>query len=77
MVQTTQNISKFTNEQDMFAKWTIDGVKRQFNKNWLGRHLKSPALAHFHNILIFEAEKVYFDMLIEFFITKFDSLTKC
>ena len=30
----TQNISKFTKEQEMFAKWTIDGVQHQFNKNW-------------------------------------------
>ena len=21
----------------MFAKWTIDGVQHQFNKNWFGR----------------------------------------
>ena len=21
----------------MYAKWTIDGVEHQFNKNWLGR----------------------------------------
>ena len=28
----TQNISKFTKEQEMFAKWTRDGVQYQFNK---------------------------------------------
>ena len=33
----TQNTSKFTKEQDMFAKWTVDGVQHQFNKNWFGR----------------------------------------
>ena len=33
----TQNTSKFTKEQDLFAKWTIDGIQHQFNKNWLGR----------------------------------------
>ena len=33
----TQNTSKFTKEQDLFAKWTIDGVQHQFNKNWLAR----------------------------------------
>ena len=24
----TENISKFTKKQEMFAKWTIDGVQR-------------------------------------------------
>ena len=33
----TQNTSKFTKEQDMLAKWTVDGVQHQFNKNWFGR----------------------------------------
>ena len=33
----TQNTSKFTKEQDMFAKLTIDGVQHQFNKNRLDR----------------------------------------
>ena len=33
----TQNISKFTKKQEMFAKWTRDGVQHQFNKNWLDR----------------------------------------
>ena len=32
-----QNISKYTKEQEMFAKWTRDGVQHQFNKNWLDR----------------------------------------
>ena len=36
-IPKTQNTSKFTKEQDLFAKWTIDGVQHQFNKNWLGR----------------------------------------
>jgi hypothetical protein len=30
----TQHISKFTKEQEMFAKWTKDGVQHQF-KNLL------------------------------------------
>jgi hypothetical protein len=33
----TQTISKFTKEQEMFAKWTRHGVQHQFNKNWLTR----------------------------------------
>ena len=33
----TLNISKFTKEQEIFAKWTRDGVQHQFNKNWLDR----------------------------------------
>ena len=33
----TQNISKFTKEQEMFEKWTRDGMQHQFNKNWLNR----------------------------------------
>ena len=33
----TQNISKFTKEQEMFAKWTRDGMQHEFNKNWLDR----------------------------------------
>ena len=32
-----QNISKFTKEQENFAKLTIDSVQHQFNKNWLDR----------------------------------------
>ena len=32
----TLNISKFTKEQEIFAKRTIDGVQHQFNKSWLG-----------------------------------------
>ena len=35
--ENTQNISKFTKEQEMFAKWIRDGVQHQFNKNWLDR----------------------------------------
>ena len=31
----TQNISKFTKEQEIFAKWTIDATS--IKKNWLGR----------------------------------------
>jgi hypothetical protein len=37
MAPKTQNISKFTKEQEICAKWTIDGVQHQLNKNWLGR----------------------------------------
>ena len=33
----TLNISKFTKEQEIFAKWTRDGVQHQFNKNWFDR----------------------------------------
>ena len=33
----TLNTSKFTKEQEIFAKWTIDGVQYQFNKYWLDR----------------------------------------
>ena len=35
----TQNISKFIKEQEIFFKWTVDGVQHQFNKNWLDKDL--------------------------------------
>ena len=33
----TLNISKFTKEQEIFAKWTRDGVQHKFYKNWSDR----------------------------------------
>ena len=33
----TQILSKFTKEQEIFAKWTIGGVQHQFSKKWLDR----------------------------------------
>ena len=35
----TLNTLKFTKEQEIFAKWTIDGVQYQFNKYWLDRQI--------------------------------------
>ena len=42
----TLNISKFTKEQEIFAKWTRDGVQHQFNKNWFDRQIRGFSETH-------------------------------
>ena len=36
----------------MFAKWTIDGVQHQFNKNWLDRQKNGVSQKHIEPLIL-------------------------